>query len=39
MGNDTFAFAAGQANGDAIVDFDGKGSLAGDQPSGQKPNT
>ena len=31
LGNDTFAFAAGQANGDAIVDFDGKGSLVGDK--------
>ena len=29
-GNDTFVFSAGQANGDAIVDFAGNGATTGD---------
>jgi Ca2+-binding RTX toxin-like protein len=29
-GNDTFVFKAGQANGDAVVDFAGNGAAAGD---------
>src|SRR5262249_52330449 len=29
-GDDRFIFAAGEANGDAITDFDGNGALAGD---------
>ena len=29
-GNDTFVFAAGEADGDAVVDFTGNGALAGD---------
>jgi len=29
-GNDTFVFAAGQANGDAISDFGGNGAATGD---------
>src|SRR5262245_31200753 len=29
-GNDTFVFASGEANGDAVVDFAGNGAAAGD---------
>ena len=29
-GNDLFVFKAGEANGDVLADFDGKGALAGD---------
>src|SRR5262249_16910995 len=29
-GNDTFVFAAGQGNGDTVVDFAGNGAAAGD---------
>jgi Ca2+-binding RTX toxin-like protein len=29
-GNDTFLFVAGQANGDAVIDFAGNGAAAGD---------
>jgi Ca2+-binding RTX toxin-like protein len=31
LGNDTFVFNAGQANGDTITDFNGNGAAAGDQ--------
>jgi Ca2+-binding RTX toxin-like protein len=31
LGNDTFAFFAGQANGDTVIDFEGNGAAAGDQ--------
>jgi len=30
VGNDLFVFKAGEANGDVLADFDGKGALAGD---------
>jgi trimeric autotransporter adhesin len=33
LGNDTFVFHMGQANGDCIVDFAGNGAAAGDQLS------